>query len=233
MSGYSVPGCCKDNYAANVFQFMPQRKYQIHDKAERKSNKIINNSHLTGILLDRAIIMRHNLLIVNRQCGIVRKGKPMSPTKKAGHDKRKKLKEQGSLNPRPEKVKEKHFLDGTLDFFDPNDLVQVKYEMLRSVEKQGSSVTEASEVFGFSRPAFYQVRSQFQKGGVIGFVHERPGPKSAHKVTDDIVEFIAERVKEGEPLRARALVPLIKKKFNKQIHPRSIERAMGRRGKKK
>lgn len=87
-------------------------------------------------------------------------------------------------------------------------------------------------MFGFSRPAFYQVQSQFKEGGITGFIRKRSGPKSAHKLTPDVVKFIEDRIKEGEPLRARALVALIKEKFKKQVHPRSIERAIGRRKKK-
>ena len=127
----------------------------------------------------------------------------------------------------------KKYGDSSLDFFDPRDLVQVKYEMLRTVEQEGRSVKHAAEAFGFSRPAFYQAQSQFNREGVNGLIKKRPGPKSAHKLTDDILTFIEEKVKEGKPLRARTLGPLIKEKFGKDIHPRSIERAVKRRKKKK
>ena len=143
------------------------------------------------------------------------------------------LKKYGALNPHPQKVAEKMFADSTLEFFDPRDLVQVKYEMLRSVDKEGRSVKQASEAYGFSRPAFYQAQSQFKHGGITGLVKKRPGPKSAHKLTADIVAFIEERLEEGKPLRARKLAPLIKEKFRKDIHPRSIERAVLRRKKKR
>ena len=69
----------------------------------------------------------------------------MSTIKKANNNKIEKLKEQGAHNQHPERIKDEHFLDSTLEFFDPNDLVQVKYEMLRSIEKEGISVTEASK----------------------------------------------------------------------------------------
>lgn len=143
------------------------------------------------------------------------------------------LKKYGALNPHPEKVAEKMFSDPSFEFFDPRDLVQVKYEMLRAVEKEDRSVKQASEAFGFSRPAFYQAQSQFKQEGVTGLVKKRPGPKSAHKLTDDILAFIEEKVKEGKPLRARKLAPLIREKFGKDIHPRSIERAVTGRKKKR
>jgi transposase len=156
----------------------------------------------------------------------------MARTKKSDNDKPERLKQYGALNPHPEKVTEKIFSDSVLDFFDPRDLIQVKYEMLRAVDKEGRPVKEVSEAFGFSRPAFYQAQSQFKQGGVTGLVKKRPGPKSAHKLTDDILAFIEEKVKEGKPLRARQLAPLIKEKFGKDVHPRSIERAVTRRKKK-
>lgn len=156
----------------------------------------------------------------------------MAGPKKTVNDKSESLKKYGALNPHPHKVTEKTFSDSVLDFFDPCDLVQVKYEMLRAVEKEGRSVKDASKAFGFSRPAFYQAQSQFKQGGVIGLVKKRPGPKSAHKLTNEILTFIEERIKEGKPLRARKLAPLIRDKFGKEVHPRTIERAVTGRKKK-
>ena len=157
----------------------------------------------------------------------------MARPKQPKDDKTESLKKFGALNPHPQKVAEKMFLDSALEFFDPRDLVQVKYEMLRAVEKEGRSVKHASEAFGFSRPAFYQAQSQFKQGGVTGLVKKHPGPKSAHKLTADILAFIEQKIEKGKPLRARRLAPLIKEKFGKVVHPRSIERAVAQRKKKK
>ena len=77
----------------------------------------------------------------------------MAPTQKPGDEKAKRLKEYGAFNPHPERVTEDMFSDPKFDFFDPHDLVQVKYEMLRAVDKEGKSVKQASEAYGFSRPA--------------------------------------------------------------------------------
>jgi len=157
----------------------------------------------------------------------------MARPKQPKDDKTESLKKYGAFNPHPQKVVEETFSDSAIEFFDPRDLVQVKYEMLRVVEKEGRSVKHASEAFGFSRPAFYQAQSQFKQEGVTGLVKKRPGPKLAHKLTNDILVFIEEKIEEGKPLRARKLVPLIRKKFGKDIHPRSIERAVARRKKKR
>lgn len=157
----------------------------------------------------------------------------MAPAKELDNEKANRLKQYGALNPHPEKVANELFVDSTLDFFDPEDLVQVKYEMLRSVDKEGRSVTAASKDFGFSRPAYYQAQSQFKEAGLTGLIRERPGPKSAHKLTAEIMEFIAEQVKESGRIRARKLALLVKERFGKEVHPRSIERALARKGKKR
>lgn len=157
----------------------------------------------------------------------------MTRPKQPDDHKMESLKKSGALNPHPDKVTQQMFSDPALEFFDPRDLVQVKYEMLRAVDKEGRSVKQASEAFGFSRPAFYQTQSEFKKGGVIELAKKRPGPKSAHKLTADVLAFIEENMQEGEPLRARRLAPLIKEAFGKDVHPRTIERAVVRRKKKR
>lgn len=152
-------------------------------------------------------------------------------TKKPDDNKPERLKEYGAFNPHPEKISEKMFSDPQLDFFDPRDIVQVKYEMLRAVDKEGQSVKKASEAFGFSRPSFYQAQSQFKKSGVSGLIKKRPGPKSSHKMTDEVMAFIEEKTEKGEPLRSRKLSSLIGKEFGRDVHPRTIERAVARRKK--
>ncbi len=85
------------------------------------------------------------------------------------------LRQQGVLNPHPQKVADPLFLRG--EFFDPRDLVQVKYEMLRRVRVEGASVTEVTQAFGFSRPVFYQAKAIFHRAGLPGLIPQRPGPR--------------------------------------------------------
>ena len=158
----------------------------------------------------------------------------MARAKSPKNGKTESLRKSGALNPHPHQVTEKVFSDSALEFFDPRDLVQVKYEMLRAVNKQGHPVKQTSEAFGFSRPAFYLAQAQFKQGGVTGLAKKRPGPKSAHKLTADLLAFIEEKLEDGKPLGARKLAPLIREKFGKDVHPRTIERAvMGRKKNRK
>lgn len=142
----------------------------------------------------------------------------------------KKLKEQGVLNPKAEKVKDELFQK--YDFFDPQDLLQVKYEMLRRVQKDGSTVVNASQKFGFSRPSFYKAQNDFITNGLPGLIPRQKGPKEAHKLSGDVMEFVAQAIDKDNTLKAAKIVSLLDKRFNLKVHPRSIERAIARRKKK-
>ena len=140
------------------------------------------------------------------------------------------LKERGVLNPEPEGVMDERFQTG--GFFDARDLVQVKYEMVRRVEAEGATVTEAARAFGFSRPTFYQAHEALEKEGLAGLLPKRPGPKGAHKLTDEVMAFIDE-VLEGDPgIDSEELSRSVSERFGLSVHPRSIERALARREKK-
>jgi Homeodomain-like domain len=81
--------------------------------------------------------------------------------------KREFLRQHGTLNPRPQDVT--HELFRHSDFFDPHDLVQVKYEMLRHSRVDQKPIQQAAKSFGLSRPSFYQVQAAFQESGLAGF----------------------------------------------------------------
>jgi transposase len=140
------------------------------------------------------------------------------------------LQQQGTLNPRPKEVRDELFLQE--EFFDPRDLVQVKYEMLRRVQTEGQSVTDASAKFGFSRPSFYQALSAFEQDGLAGLVPHKRGPKQAHKLTEEVLTFIGEMRQKEPSVRLPDLVKLIQERFGIRVHPRSIERSLLRHQKK-
>lgn len=140
------------------------------------------------------------------------------------------LREQGSLNRRPQHVTDKTFTDS--EFFDPCDLVQVKYEMLRRVRVEGLTVAYAALAFGFSRVAFYQIKAAYEQGGLPALIPKHRGPKHAHKITDTVLTFIGRCMSEDKTLRSPALSKLIRKQFGFSVHPRSIERALSHQEKK-
>jgi transposase len=131
-----------------------------------------------------------------------------------------------TLNPRPEKVTDPAFGPG--GFFDPADLVQVKYEMVRRVRVDGDAVSRTVAHYGFSRPSFYEAAAALDTGGLAGLVPARPGPRRAHKMSEEVVAFAQERLEADPGLRAGDLVGLIEDRFGVQVHPRSVERALTR-----
>lgn len=139
------------------------------------------------------------------------------------------LKALKSLNRHPERVRATWFQTGS--FFDAQDLVQVKYEMLRHVKHEGASKAEAAALFGLSRPAFYQAEAALEREGLAGLLPRRRGPKGAHKLTAEVMDFIERRQAQDPEIHARALAREIKTELSLSLHPRSIERALARKKK--
>src|SRR5260370_42055345 len=113
------------------------------------------------------------------------------------------LQQQGCLDPHPEQVTDELFR--TREFFDPRDLVQVKYEMLRRVQTEGMPVSRSAAAFGFSRPSFYQAQATFQQGGLPALMPQKRGPKQAHKLTAEVLAFLRHARHEHPSLPPPAL----------------------------
>jgi transposase len=140
------------------------------------------------------------------------------------------LKENDSLNLHPERVRAEQFQRST--FFDPLDLVQVKYEMLREVSREGASKVQAAASYGMSRHAFYQALNAFTRGGIAALLPGQRGPKGAHKLTDEVMSFVEQRRAADHGLHARALALALHEELHVDVHPRSIERALARKKKR-
>src|SRR5690349_8779773 len=98
--------------------------------------------------------------------------------------KTKELKQTGTLNPHAETVTDLLFQQNP--FFDPRDLLQARYEMLRRHSAEQMSILEAAAAFGVSRPTFYQAQVSFERSGLAGLVPDRRGPKGGHKLTGEV-----------------------------------------------
>jgi transposase len=140
------------------------------------------------------------------------------------------LRQQGALNRHPETVGASWFQAG--GFFDARDLVQVKYEMLRHVRVDGVQKASAATLFGVSRPTFYQAEAAFAQEGLAGLLPKPRGPKSAHKLTPEVMAFIETQQGDGRSPGARSLARQIRAALGLSVHPRSIERALARKKKR-
>ena len=139
------------------------------------------------------------------------------------------LRQHGALHPHPNLVHDGAFREG--EFFDARDLVQVRYEMLRRHQVDGKTVSAVAGAFGVSRQAFYTTEAAFEKMGVSGLLPRRRGPQRAHKCTDEILEFV-EQWRAASPTE-RDVTKAIQERFGVSINPRSIDRALARRKKKR
>ncbi|MEW6747883.1 MAG: helix-turn-helix domain-containing protein [Planctomycetota bacterium] len=152
---------------------------------------------------------------------------PRSP---AAHSKRLALARHGTLHSRPQDVRDPLFLEQP--FFDPHDLLQVRYEMVRRVLLEKLPIATVARTFGFSRPSFYKAQKAFHRDGLAGLLPAKRGPRRAHKLSAPVVEFITSQLEEDPTLKSGDLAPLIQAKFAITVHPRSIERALQRAEKK-
>ena len=100
--------------------------------------------------------------------------------------------------------------------------------MVRKARVEGEPVGRAAAAFGFSRPSFYAAQSALDEGGLGALVGARPGPRRAHKLTEEVVAFSRERLQADPSLRSADLVEVIAERFGVRVHPRSVERALAR-----
>jgi transposase len=217
---------CKGKYAATVKAISPLTIYGsaryvgINCVYELDTRGNMNDLRVRGALT--CAKMRRNYIYIQ-------KGEAMAKNRTSR--KTEALRKHGNLNPHPEEVH--HELFQSSEFFDSADLMQVKYEMLRQVRVENSSVTEAAAEFGLSRPSFYEAQAAFAQRGLLGLVPEKRGPRRAHKLSAGVVEFLRAAKAEDPTLSGAALCDRLWKEQRLRVHRRSIERALARGQKKR
>ncbi len=134
------------------------------------------------------------------------------------------LRSNGTLNPHPDKVRHHRFV-GT-EFFDPHDLLQLKYETLRAIEIDGQPIAQAAVDFGLSRPTIYQAQKSFQEAGLEGLFPHKRGPKGPHKLTPEVWQHLEQSLAAQPELKADELVRQIRQRFEIKVHVRTVEKAL-------
>ncbi len=112
--------------------------------------------------------------------------------------------------------------NGSLKIAD-DDVVSRRLAMLIQGQCENSNVSQAAELFGYSRQRYYQLFHCFQKHGAMGLLPETPGPKSDYRRTEQIIRLV---------IRYRFLDPdcsvdVVAQKLRQQGHTistRSVER---------
>jgi transposase len=138
------------------------------------------------------------------------------------------LRSSGALNRHPEKVRHPLFCEH--DFFDPHDMVQVKYETVRAIEFDSRPIAQAALDFGLSRPTIYEARTSLRQAGLEGLVPQKRGPKRPRKLTPEVRRYLEELLDSEPDLKAAALVQRIRTRFGIVLHPRTVEKAVRKKG---
>lgn len=138
------------------------------------------------------------------------------------------LKENGTFNADSNSVKADEFLHGI--FFDPNDLVQVKYEMLRSVEKKEFSISEAAEKYGLSRQTYYVNKSAIESGGLAALAPKKTGPKGGYKLKDEGRRFIDDYISEHPGASPHEINAAMAAGTGIAVHDRTVTRYLSKKG---
>jgi transposase len=136
--------------------------------------------------------------------------------------KKKFLEQEGLINPKPERVS--HPLFETLNFFDPLDLPQVRYEMIRAARVEKMSVAAACKLFGFSREYFYKLERAFMARGYVAMLGSTMGRRPIIALNQEIINFIAHRKIEEPGLSGEKVRQEIQTLYNVDCSRRTVER---------
>jgi transposase len=143
--------------------------------------------------------------------------------------KRRALQTTGTFNSHAAQVR--HPLFQQSSFFDPEDLLQLKYETLRAVEVEKCPIAKAAREFGLSRPTIYEAQAQLQQQGLEGLLPHKRGPKAAHKLTGQVLQYLQEQAQAEPEIEAQELARRVRQRFAVKLHPRTIQKAL--KGKEK
>jgi hypothetical protein len=80
-----------------------------------------------------------------------------------------------------------------------------------------------------TRPTFHKARCALQTVGLAGLLPRRRGPKAGHKVSLEVIAFVAD-LKAGRPeLTTLQCLDAIEARFGTKVHRRNLERALARK----
>lgn len=137
------------------------------------------------------------------------------------------LKANGTYNEDSQNVQAEHFKHGI--FFDPHDIVQVKYEMIRCVEKDGTSIRDAASLYGFSRQTFYACRDAINEEGISGLIPKKSGPKTGYKLDEDRKRLIDRYLSDHPRAKAQEIHNALEKELDVQVTVKTISRYLAKK----
>ena len=147
----------------------------------------------------------------------------MSNSRDGKAQKRRHLRDAGLFHPKPERVRDPLFLQ-TPEFFDAEDQLQVRYEMLRAHLVEHDPIGAICRRFGVSRQTFYNLQAKFLGEGTAGLLPKRPGPKGPRKLTAQVLAWVSQRLGATEVPSTSELREQIQRRFGAALHRRTLEK---------
>ncbi len=80
--------------------------------------------------------------------------------------------------------------------------------------------------------SFVQAQTALEDEGLSGLLPKKRGPRSSHKLNEEVMAFVLQLLSDDPSLSASILAERIQERFERRVHPRSVERALARRKKK-
>jgi transposase len=71
----------------------------------------------------------------------------------------------------------------------------------------------------------------FEEEGLVGLIAQKRGPRQAHKLNTEVLDFVVQAQAAQPAPRFGELARMIEERFGFPVHPRSIQRALSRRKK--
>lgn len=138
------------------------------------------------------------------------------------------LNNEGLINPNPDRVT--HQLFQSNSFFDPSDLPQVRYEMIRTARVENYSVSQACRLFGFSREYFYKLERSFMDRGFVALLGAQKGRRPLIALNNEIINLIIYRKMDNPNLSGEDLRKEILNLYKIDCSRRTVERVIEKSG---
>jgi len=129
------------------------------------------------------------------------------------------------LNPRPEDVADSLFREHS-EFFDPHDLVQVRYEVLRAYIVDDEKIVALCARYGISRQTFYNLLERFTARGSAGLLPGKRGPRDAWKLGPDVRTYALGELEREPEISGARLGLRIQEEFEFSVHKRTVEKLL-------
>ncbi len=137
-------------------------------------------------------------------------------------DKKETLLGNGSYNKNYSKVERKKFLED--NFYDPMDIIQVKYELLRDAKDARRGIGGITNEYGYTRASYYNIKAAFEKDGLAALVPGKTGPKAPHKLTSERQEYIERYISENPSASSAEITTDLSSSIGIKISKRTVER---------